>query len=141
LRLSRDILYPFSLKDFSLKADHQIFDGDLAGCLFGGFLGQTQQPCTTGNLHDHDRQGVDLRLVDPGRDFLNINILPLIQLGTGDGQAFPMAISLWFKLLFQLVDEIFKFFRRKAHPFVGRLKFGIKLADLSRSQIPFHPGP
>src|SRR3990172_7235358 len=61
-------LDPLLLQDLSLKADVHVPDGDLPLAPLQRLDRRRQQSATARNLHDHHRQGVDLRLLVPGPD-------------------------------------------------------------------------
>ena len=83
---------PFFLQDVSLNTHDDAFHGDLPLGSFGGLPGQIQESRAAGNLHDHDRKGVDFRIFKPGFDLLDIDILPFVQFGAGNGQGFALQI-------------------------------------------------
>ena len=80
--LCRLRLHAFFLQD-AFHSHHQGFDRHPALGLGAGELGEAQQPCVAGHLHDQYRGRLDVRLVDE-RDKLFDPHLSHIEFGTGN---------------------------------------------------------
>src|SRR3990172_2510046 len=80
---------PILLQDLARKTRHNVPDGDLSLALRKGLCRKSDQPVTAGNLHHQDREGVDLRLVEPGLDLLPVHVLPGIELRACDRKGLP----------------------------------------------------
>ena len=78
---------PLLAQDFAPHTHDLTLDWYLASRLVHRALGQIQEPSTTGNLHGHHRQGVDLHLVYERSELLQVYLLTSIQLRAGDGKA------------------------------------------------------
>src|SRR5512134_1457504 len=61
-------LDPLLLQDLSLEADDDVPEGDLPPAFLHRLDRRRQQPTAARDLHDHHRQGVDLRLLAQGPD-------------------------------------------------------------------------